>query len=207
MKPNFVELAKYCQAEYKVSLDVKRDIYRKTLFVAIKEDNSVLMSTTPHILVNAHKCILIHERSSLAFTNSYLWYKVQYINENGEVFDNRIDSEFELCITAHGSYANQILELSADNVVYYSCYSPWEICIGDVWSLYIRLKSAQTKTERETISSLFIKDKKILDLEKENRELDYKAQLLESERNLYKNILDEIKMLCKNNDNVKPSNL
>ena len=197
MNPNFVELAKYCQAEYKAALDVKKDTYRKTLFFAIKEDNSILMSTTPHILVNAHKCILIHERSSLAFTNSYLWYKVQYINENGEVFDNRFDEEFELCITAHGSYANQILELSADNMVYYSCNRPWEKYVGDVWNLYVRLKIAQTKTEREIISSMFVDNKNILEIEKKNKNFDYKAQLLENERNLYKNILDEIKQLCK----------
>lgn len=197
MNPDFVELAKYCQAEYKASLDGKKDIYRKTLFFAIKDDNNILMSTTPHILVNAHKCILIHERSSLAFTNSYLWYKVQYINENGEVFDNRIDEEFELCIIAAGSYANQILELSADNTVYYSCSRPWEKCVGDVWNLYVRLKKVQTKTEREIISSMFVEDKKILEIEKENIDFDYKTQLLESERNLYKSILDEIKQLCK----------
>lgn len=197
MKIDFVELAKYCQSEYKTSLNVQRDYYCKTLFVAIKEDNSIMMSTTPHILVNAHKCLLIHERSSVAFTNSYLWYKVQFINENGEVFNNRIDNEFELSITAHGAYSNQVMELSADNMVYYSCNGSWEKRINGVWNLYVRLKMAKSKSERELISSLYIKDEKILELEKQNCDFDFRTQLIEREKEIYKKWLDELKELLK----------
>ena len=91
MDIDFIELGKYCQAEYKASLDGKNNKYSKTIFVAIKEDNNILVSTTPHILAQAKKCILIHERSCLAVSKWYSWYMVQFINEKGEVFVNRID--------------------------------------------------------------------------------------------------------------------
>lgn len=168
MNIDFVELGKYCQTEYKTSLDGKENKYIKTLFVAIKDDNSVLISTTPHILTNASKCLLIHERSSLAITNWYLWYRVQFINENGEVFVNRIDDEFELSISACGSYDNQYLNLSADHRVYCSwkhhgknVLNQCGICILD--------SKTNSKSERELIASLFWKNQEILELEKRIR--------------------------------------
>lgn len=76
MDIDFIELGKYCQAEYKASLDGKNNKYSKTIFVAIKEDNNILVSTTPHILAQAKKCILIHERSCLAVSNGIhgIWF-------------------------------------------------------------------------------------------------------------------------------------
>ena len=60
MNIDFVELGTYCQTEYRKTLNQLKDKYRKTLFVAIKDDNSISVSTTPHILSNASKCIMIH---------------------------------------------------------------------------------------------------------------------------------------------------
>lgn len=136
MDIDFIELGKYCQAEYKASLDGKNNKYSKTIFVAIKEDNNILVSTTPHILAQAKKCILIHERSCLAISNWYSWYMVQFINEKGEVFVNRIDEEFELYTVAAGGFANQELRLSANQVDFTHiehhlriAFSPFGICI------------------------------------------------------------------------------
>lgn len=199
MSIDFVELGKYCQTEYKTSLDGIKNKYIQTLFVAIKEDNSILVSSTPHILANASKCMLIHERSSLAITNWHSWYVVQFINENGEVSVNRIDDEFALSIAACGHYDNQMLELSGDHCVYCSWRKPWEKCIKPMWSLYVRLKSAKSKSERELIASLFRKEQEILDLEKKNRDFEYKTLLLEKEKDLYKGLLDEIKDLFEKN--------
>ena len=57
MNIDFVELGTYCQTEYRKTLDSLKDKYRKTLFVAIMDDNSISVSATPHILSNAKKCI------------------------------------------------------------------------------------------------------------------------------------------------------
>ena len=196
MNIDFVELGTYCQTEYRKTLDSLKDKYRKTLFVAIMDDNSISVSATPHILSNAKKCILIHERLSLAISNWYSWYVVQFINENGEVLVNRIDNDFELRTVSCGGYDNQWLELRADHRTYYSCKSPWnEDDIKSIWDLYVKLKQATTKCERNLIASLFEKDQTILELEKANRNFEYKVQMLEEERDLYKGILDDIKNL------------
>lgn len=196
MKIDFVDLAKYCQTEYKESINRnKGEKYDKTLFVAIREDDTISVSSTPHILSDANKCILIHGKWEVAIKNWYLWYCVQFINESGEVLTNRIDDEFEMEISPIGGWANQCLCLSADNRIYYSCSAPWENSIKSVWELYLRLKKADTEYERKLISSLFKKDEKILELEKKSQNFEYKTQLLEKENDLYKGILDEIKCL------------
>ena len=196
MNIDFVELGTYCQTEYRKTLDSLKDKYRKTLFVAIMDDNSISVSATPHILSNAKKCILIHERLSLAISNWYSWYVVQFINENGEVLVARLDNDFELCTVACGGYDNQWLELCADHRTYYSCKAPWkENDIKSIWDLYVRLKQATTECERNLIASLFKKDQTILELEKANQNFEYKTQLLENEKKLYKGILDDIKNL------------
>ena len=196
MNIDFVELGTYCQTEYRKTLDSLKDKYRKTLFVAIMDDNSISVSATPHILSNAKKCILIHERLSLAISNWYSWYVVQFINENGEVLVGRLDNDFELCTVACGGYDNQWLELRADHRTYYSCKAPWkENDIKSIWDLYVRLKQATTECERNLIASLFKKDQTILELEKANQNFEYKTQLLENEKKLYKGIIDDIKNL------------
>ena len=195
MNIDFVELGTYCQTEYRKTLNHLTDKYRKTLFVAIKDDNSISVSATPHILSNASKCIMIHERLSLAISNWYYWYVVQFINENGEVLVNRIDNDFELHTVSCGGYDSQWLELCADNRTYYSCKAPWkEDDIKSIWELYVKLKQATTKCERNLIASLFEKYKTILEWEKADQNLEHKTQLLENEKIMYKEILDDIKL-------------
>ncbi len=195
MNIDFVELGTYCQTEYRKTLNHLTDKYRKTLFVAIKDDNSISVSATPHILSNASKCIMIHERLSLAISNWYSWYVVQFINENGEVLVNRIDNDFELHTVSCGGYDSQWLELCADNRTYYSCKAHWkEDDIKSIWELYVKLKQATTKCERNLIASLFEKYKTILEWEKADQNLERKTQLLENEKIMYKEILDDIKL-------------
>ena len=196
MKIDFVELGTYCQTEYRKTLDSLKDKYRKTLFVAIMDDNSISVSATPHILSNAKKCILIHERLSLAISNWYSWYVVQFINKNKKKKVRRKDKDYELCNVACGGYDNQWLELFEDHRTYYSCKAPWkENDIKSIWDLYVRLEQATTECERNLIASLFKKDQTILELEKANQNFEYKTQLLENEKKLYKGILDDIKNL------------
>ena len=196
MKIDFVEIGKYCQEEFKKEHNSERENYRKTLFVSIQDDNRIRVSTIPHILSNASKCLLIHEYSARAVTNWYRWYKVQFISEEGEVLDEHLDEEFKLWIYPVYGYNDQRLTLYADESEYYSCEAPWnKEDIQSVWNLYVRLKQASTEYERNLIASLFEKDQTILELEKANRNFKYKTQLLEKEMQLYKGILDDIKNL------------
>ena len=195
---NFIELATFCQNE-------KREVYEKmantdyvhTIFAAITEDNKVLTSRTAHILSNAHKCILIHVRSTRAISNWYNWYDVQFINEHGQVLEDALDDEFSLEVCAYGGYANQRIDLSADGMQYYSAAMPCDNTIADIWELYHSLKDTKTATERELISDLFRKDRTILELKKEVEDFKFKTQLLEDEKAMYKELIKEIQSIVK----------
>ncbi|MCI6578332.1 MAG: hypothetical protein SO471_11500 [Anaerobutyricum hallii] len=198
MDIDFVELGKYCQTEYRASFEgVKDEKYIRTLFVAIKEDNSIMTSYAPHILRECSKCILIHERTELAITNWYCWYKVQFINEQGEVLDSCLDDEFKLSVYCYNTYSEQLLYLSSisGDDTYCRLPRPFEYNIKLIWQLYLQLKDTDSRVERKLIADLFQKDQKILELKKENEDFKYKTHLLEQEKNAYKDLLDEIKGL------------
>lgn len=197
-KINFIELATFCQNEKKEAYEKMANTnYVYTIFAAITEDNQVLTSRTPHILGSADKCILIHVRSSRAISNWYNWYDVQFINEQGQVLEDALDDEFSLKICIYGGYAHQRLELCADGMHYYSAEMPCDNSIADIWTLYLQLKEAKTRTERDLISDLFRKDKTILELKKEVEDFKFKTQLLEDEKAMYKGLLTEIQSIVK----------
>lgn len=195
---NFIELATFCQNE-------KKEVYEKmantdyvcTIFAAISEDNKVVTSRTAHILTNAHKCILIHVRSTRAISNWYHWYDIQFINEHGQVLEDALDDEFSLDICICGGYAYQRLGLCADGMQYYSVEMPCDNSIAKIWDLYISLKEAKTKTERKLISDLFQKDETILELKKEVEDFKFKTQLFEDEKAIYKELIKDIQSLVK----------
>lgn len=193
---NFIELATFCQNEKREAYEkMNNTSYAFTIFIAIAEDNQALASRTPHILSNAQKCIFIHARSTLAITNRYNWYDVQFINEFGQVLEDALDDEFTLDVYAYGGYSNQRIALSADGIQYYSANMSCDNSVAELWKLYIRLKDAKTRTERELISDLFRKDKRILELEKEVEDFKFKTHLLEEEKSMYKGLLKEVQEL------------
>ena len=131
-----------------------------TLFVAIVEGNRALCSKTPHILRDAGECILIHQRSEKAVTNWYSWYKVEYIDGEGCVFDGNLGEKFSLYIVSIDSFSNQRMQLSYDNRVIYSCRRPWEDHMAKVWQLYSRVRGIESANEIKLIAELFKKDEK-----------------------------------------------
>ena len=110
---DFIELATYCIKRYKESFDAddKDNVYVDTLYVAIDKHNHLICSTTPHVLNDACECLLIHRRRALAVTNSYYWYKIEYIDEEGAVTDGVLKKGFSLWTGAGGSFSNQIIQL------------------------------------------------------------------------------------------------
>lgn len=183
-------------------------LYRGTTFIGIQENDRVICSSDPNVLEHAKSCFVIHKRSELAQTNYYDWFDVEYINENGETLENRIDEEFSLSVHPYGSYNNQCLFLSSELRSYYECHPSWnnpasiKDCLQSVWNLYNELKKAETTEERSVISKLYNKDKeilqqkeKILQQKKEIANFSYANALLEKERDMYKGLLDDIKKL------------
>lgn len=198
-KQDFIKLATDCQKDEKEKYSkIPQTRYVRTLFIAIMEDEQILISEKPNLLGDAKKCMLIHERAEIAITNWYYWYNIEFINEKGEVSQNRIDDEFKLRITSSGRYENQVMFLESDNYggrTYYQCVRPWETSIKKVWALYMQLKNVKTEGERNLISRLFMKDEAILDLEKQVEEFEFMKVLLEEEKEGYKKLLDDIKEL------------
>lgn len=193
---DFVELAIYCANRYKEAHTEKNsERYVGTLYVCIAEDNSIMCSKTPHILRSAHQCILIHERSELAISNWYSWYRVEFINDQGCVFDSNLGDDFNLSVSSWGNYSNQRMSLTygSNNLSLYQCKEPFEKNIYKVWELYTHLKDLKTISEIKLIADLFQKNEKIFELENQIEDISYTNHLLKEERDQYKNMLDEIK--------------
>ena len=132
---SFQDIAQFCINRYKESFDPKdeNNFYVDTLYVAIDRYKFVTCSTTPHILSEATQCLLIHRRKTLAVTNWYSWYKVEYIDEEGAVTEGILKKGFILDIDACGSFSNQVMELRYKDKVLYYCYTPWEANLQHVW--------------------------------------------------------------------------
>ncbi len=200
---DFKELADFCVNRYKDSLNPEYQKYVETLYVSISDDDEVRCSTTPHILNNAYRCILIHVRSELAVSNWYAWYKLEYIDENGSVSDGKLGNGFRLVSYYGQSYRDQKLNLVRDfdinnTTLIYSFTAPFEEKMQKVWDLYRRVKNAKSQAELELIIDLINKDDQIVELEGKIADLNFTNLLLEKQNKQYKRILDEIKVLVKN---------
>ena len=192
---SFKEIAKFCVNRYKESFDAddKYNFYVDTLYVAIDRCGFLTCSTTPHVLHEASECLLIHRRRSLAVTNSYDWYKIEYIDEEGAVTDGVLKKEFRLWTGASGSYSNQIIQLQNENRILYTCYCPFETNLQHLWDAYGRFRKAKSDAEIELLDELIEKDEKILDLMREVEGFKFSNYILKKERNQYKKLLNEIK--------------
>ena len=198
---DFGDIAKFCVTRFKESLNPEYQKYIETLYVSISSDNEVICSTTPHCLGNAEKCLLIHVKSQLEFTNWYRWYTVEYINEEGAVTDGHLDGGFRLSSTWRGNYRNMVLNLLYDKnppVQIYSCPEPFFDKMQKVWDLYRKVKKIKSEAELEFISEIIYQDEKIIELEKNIADLKFTNRLLEKQKNQYKDLLKEIKELVMN---------
>lgn len=197
-KIDIIELATFCTNRHKESVEGDTCRYSSTLFVKITDDDSITISTTPHFLYDAVKCVLVHERYVKAVSKWHYWYHVEVINNDGEVLDGKLDDEFELKIDYTGNFDNQRLYLSDVNNFYYDC--PWQVDeIKKVWSLYLRLRTTKNKEERKLISQLYKDDNKILDMESEIECLTFQNELLRKEKEMYKELIDHISTMFSNN--------
>ena len=195
---DFVALAKYCQNRYKEDLLDKQDErYVKTAFVSIDKNNIIKCSTVPDILSKSHQCILIHERVKKAVRNWYSWFKIEYLDSCGCVHDSRLDENFRLSVSWRNSLSNQVMFLFYGSDELFCIQPPFDEKFSKLWKLYSRLKDIKSAPQIKLISELYRKDEKILELEKENKDLSFSNILLEQEKRQYQEILDEIKKIVK----------
>lgn len=177
-KVDFIGIADYCKAEFEKEHTIEgRDKYVKTTYAAITEDNKISYSTTPHILENAHKCLLIHTNNRRASTNWYYWYKFQYIDQFGNVHDERLEDGFSLQI-CYSSYSDQRVYLKKECRELCSFPLPIENDLEFFWNLYNKCRECATVEEAALVGSLAMKDRKIMELERKYDSLTYANELL-----------------------------
>lgn len=211
-KVDFVELANYYQEEYKKLVDSRNDCSMlSTLYFSISENNEVKYSVHPSILIDAYKCILINRCRRKAETYWYDYYFFQIIDEFGCVHDdgfrdviflNRklyLDNGFELHIDQQKYGFQGSLWLAKDGYCIYECTPPYEREMAKLWEVYVNASKCKTAEEAKLMGELAKKDNEIFKLMKENENLTYAKKFLERERNMYVDLLDEIKELVSKN--------
>lgn len=188
---SFRELARFCVERYKNSLNNEYEHYIDTLYVSIEND-IVKCSTTPHLLSQADKCILIHSKKQQAVTNWYTWYYVEYIDDEGAVTDGMLGNGFRLYTDRRGSYDNQRIFLCHNGFELYSCPAPFEDKMQKVWNLYLRARRIQSQEAFELMADLIERDETILELEGEIANLKFTNILLEKQKKQYRSLLKKI---------------
>ena len=193
-----MEVAIYCQKTFSDRCASENNCkYLKTMFVAILDDDTVRVSYTPHILHNAVKCILVHSKRELAFTNWYTWYFVQFIDENYAVHDSMLEDNFTLNVVAIDSYSNQIMELARGTRCIYRCRGPFDNKMSEIWHLYLECKKLKTDEEISLFSKVFYKGKEIENLKKEIEEHRFIDSINNDRIQKYESLLNDLKEIIK----------
>ena len=190
---DLVELADYCQQQYKEKSTVLHyKSYVKTFYVAISEDKKISVSSTHHILRNAFQCILVHQSYEKAASCWYNHYLVQFIDETGCVHDRDLDEKYSIEVWPASFNCLERMKLFQNDEPIYECYPPFEKEMGTIWALYLKCKECATTKEAELLGKLTSADKKILELERDIHGLTYQNELLEKINKKYENILQKI---------------
>lgn len=165
---DFVELSKNSLNKYRYSLgSVDTERYKKTLYVAISENDEVSCSYDSDILSGAFQCILIHCKSELAVSNWYERFKVEFINHNGQNLGGIIGNDCYFKINWIGSWGNQVLKLYHGDVEIYSCNPPFEGHMQRLWDVYCNTLNKNKNAIEDLKAELFKKEKRISELEEQ----------------------------------------
>lgn len=203
------KIAKYCRDEQEQKcLQTKYKVNYSILYVAIYDNERIRVSQTPHILVNAQRCLLVHSWDEIAVTNGYAHYFIQSINSNGEVGGGNIDEEYSLYISSEYSHEPPRLYLSikGNNISSVSLGGHGmsyrdALCreLVQMWDLYKKCKEkCKTLYEAKLLGYLAYKEGTVKELEKKLESMSVKEAYLQREIGQYKSLLDEIKALLNN---------
>lgn len=192
-------LSDYCVKRYIENLDTNIK-YVETLYVAISKDDKVLCSTTPHLLTDAFRCILIHVRVIKDRPLKQNWrYEIEYISENGCVSDGLLENGFRIRCQWDSSRQVEIINLFNSNekgqFPVYTIVAPFDDKMQALWDAYCFVKNAKSEAELQKMRTFLKKEEKILELGKKIGDLSFSNYLLEQQRNQLHKFLDEIKQI------------
>ena len=200
---DFMELAAYCKQEVeKKCAETDRKWDYKILYMAIYDDDSIKISRTPHVLKGAKHCILVHSWEQLAATIAYDTYLVQSINENGEVLESSLDSEYSIHIypSSFNNSAGISLRRNGDAIYEAKIWANGEHILPQrltfAWNLYQKSKKeCKTLKESQLLGKLAKANQNIEELESKLADSSVNERLLEAEVRQYRSLLDEVKNL------------
>jgi hypothetical protein len=98
-------------------------------------------------------------------------------------------------------YDSLKIELSYKENQLFKCGEPFDKNILKIWNLYTTIMNMTSVSEMMLVVDAFEKDERILELERQIEDFKFTNNLLERERDQYKDMLDEIKELL-NQKNV-----
>lgn len=192
-------LSEYCVKRYIENLDTKYK-HVETIYVAISKDDKVLCSTTPHLLTDAYRCILIHVWVIKDKPYKENWrYEIEYINENCCVSEGLLENGFRIRSQWDSSRQANIIDLFNYNedrqIRVYTIVAPFDDKMQALWDAYCFVKKVKSKAELLTMITILKKEEKILELGKKIGDLSFSNYLLEQQRNQLHKFLDEIKQI------------
>lgn len=179
----------------------KGDNYIDTLYIAIDAAESVQESTDDSVLEFAEKIILIHSYRELAVTNYYVWYDIDFIDENGLVLRDQFDSAFRVYIGFVGQYANKAIYFVLDKTNTTLYFESYPCKMQKIWNLYLKCKECKTEKEMQLLCKLVKKDSEIEILKLDMEEQNFVKLFLEQQSKLYEKILDTIKRMLESANN------
>jgi hypothetical protein len=202
-KVDIREIAQYCKNEYEQECEKSecKGAY-SIVYAAITFEGKIKVSTTPHVLVDAERCYVIHSWAQKAVSCWYDTYAIQSVNADGEVRDGYFDEEYSFTIGNAGFNRAPCIYLNRNGRVLYS-ESFWregELAkiLEYIWGLYKKCKSeCKTLYESQLLCRLAKKDKTIKELEENLANSTLKEQYLRSEISQYRELLDDIKSALK----------
>lgn len=171
-----------------------------TLYIAIDAEDNVKVSMCSNIMDEAYEGIVILVHDVIAYTNSYWWYRVYYIKNNGEVIQDYKYKNFTITSNCPGKYIDQYITLYYDKTSIYSFlidHSTWVDEFKKLWEAFKIAKRYKTPDEISLSVALYRNGMKIQNSSEKINELLEREKLLEYQLKEYRDILGQFKSLLK----------
>ena len=171
-----------------------------TLYIATDAEDNVKVSMCSNIMDEAYEGIVILVHDVIAYTNSYWWYRVYYIKNNGEVIQDYKYKNFTITSNCPGKYIDQYITLYYDKTSIYSFlidHSTWVDEFKKLWEAFKIAKRYKTPDEISLSVALYRNGMKIQNSSEKINELLEREKLLEYQLKEYRDILGQFKSLLK----------
>lgn len=173
----------------------------QSLYIAIDEEGDCKVSMCSNILAEAHEAILILVHDVVAYTNSYFWYRVYYINKDGEVTIDFKNNKFKISSYCSGKYIDQNIGLYYNDTKINSFeinHTTWTYEFKKLWESYKIAKNCSTLEDMRLAISLYYRNLLLAEYSEKIDVLQLHEKLLEYQIKKYRDMLDELRDILDN---------